>query len=140
MEHDIFADSSVDGHLAQLLVNLFNLFVDPLGGTPEFVRLGSDHLYELRHLLAADLRETRQRLHARVQLLLRRTTVEVLQQGHCQLHCDIVEHLRFTCYVRIFRNNVIYVSLARIKKKDVNEDMAARPRRDVKLTIIKLPI
>lgn len=97
LEHDVLADG-----LAQLLVHLIDLLVDPLRSTSEFIWLGSDHLYELRHFLAADLRETRQRLHARVQLLLRGTAVEVLQQCHCQLHGNIVKHLRFTCRVRIF--------------------------------------
>lgn len=80
--------------LAKFLVYLIDLLVNPLRSASEFVWLRSDHLNKLRHFLAADLRETRQRFHARVQLLLRWAAVEVLQQRHCQLHGNIVEHLR----------------------------------------------
>lgn len=44
--------------LTQLLINLIDLFVDPLRRSAKLVWFRPNHLYKLRYILAADLRET----------------------------------------------------------------------------------
>lgn len=65
--------------LTQFLAYLVDEFVDPLGGSTKFAGLGTDHLYELRYFLTADLSEPRKSFQARVKLVFFGVAIEVLK-------------------------------------------------------------